>query len=108
MNPNDFYQQLLAHVGGLVRVLPSRDAMVPTGVAHLQGKTGLLLKVASSFPRAWGIPLVRVEVLIDGSIQSHAFVRDELELIGGEGSDGTDENTSQFSSPPSQPLRTEL
>jgi len=107
MNPTDFYQQLLAHVGGLVRVLPSRDAVVHAGVAHLQGKTGLLLKVVSCCKTSFG-PLVRVEVLIDGSIQSHAFARDELELIGGEGSDGTDENTSQFSSPPSQPPRTEL
>ena len=82
MNPADFYQQLLAHVGGLVRVLPSRDAMVPTGVALLEGKTGLLLKVVSCSRTSWG-PLVRVEVLIDGSIQSHAFARDELELIGG-------------------------
>jgi len=107
MNSADFYHQLLAHVGGLVRVLPSRDAMVPTGVALLEGKTGLLLKVVSCSRTSFG-PLVRVEVLIDGSIQSHAFARDELKLIGGEGSDGTDENTSQFSSPPSQPLRTEL
>ena len=80
MNPIDFYQQLLAHVGGLVRVLPSRDAMVPTAVAHLQGKTGLLLKVVRSFPWPRG-PLVRVEVLIDGSIQSHAFAREEIEII---------------------------
>jgi len=107
MNPTDFYQQLLAHVGGLVRVLPSRDAMVPTGVALLEGKTGLLLKVVNCCTMSCG-PLVRVEVLIDGSIQSHAFAREELKLIESEGSDGTDENTSQFSSPPSQPLRTEL
>ena len=81
--------------------------MVPTRALHLEGKTGLLLKVVSCCRTSFG-PLVRVELLIDGIVQSRAFTRDELELIGGEGSDGTDENTSQFSSPPSQPLRTEL
>jgi hypothetical protein len=81
--------------------------MVPSSVALLEGKTGLLLKVVSCCRTSFG-PLVRVEVLIDGSIQSHAFSRGELKLIESEGSDGTDEITSQFSSPPSQPLRTEL
>jgi hypothetical protein len=55
--------------------------MVPISVALLEGKTGLLLKVVNCCRTNFG-PLVRVEVLIDGSIQSHAFARDELELIG--------------------------
>ena len=74
-------QQLLAHVGGLVRPYKSRAPHWCAGPPH-DGKVGLLLSAES-----WSIhsSMVKVELLIDGSVRVCDFFVSELELIGADG-----------------------
>jgi hypothetical protein len=69
-------QQLLAHVGGLVRPYKSRS--YGDAPPH-DGKVGLLL---SAEPWSIHSSTVRVELLIDGSVRVCDFYVSELELIG--------------------------
>jgi hypothetical protein len=72
-------QLLQAHVGGLVRPYKSRS--YGDAPPH-DGKVGLLLGA-----KPWSIysSMVRVELLIDGSVRVCDFFVSELELIGGAG-----------------------
>jgi hypothetical protein len=97
MSEYHFHSRLKSHVGGLVRL----DAVEALG--SIRGTIGILLKYHPDVSGG-----ARVELLIDGRIRSTFLFEEEIELIESEGSDGTDEITSQFSSPPSQSLRTEL
>ena len=97
MSEYHFHSRLKSHVGGLVRL----NAVEALG--SIRGTIGILLKYHPDVSGG-----ARVELLIDGRIRSTFLFEEEIELIESEGSDGTDEITSQFSSPPSQSLRTEL
>jgi hypothetical protein len=99
MSEYHFHSRLKSHVGGLVRL----DAVEGDALGSIRGTIGILLKYHPDVSGG-----ARVELLIDGRIRSTFLFEEEIELIESEGSDGTDENTSQFSSPPFQPLRTEL
>jgi hypothetical protein len=74
-----FLQQLISHVGGLVRVRMGAWVPLQAPTREFDGKIGLLMKV---FPAAKRFGARRVELLIDGRIVKQNFYPEELEFLG--------------------------
>jgi hypothetical protein len=72
-----FREQLQSHIGGLVRVRLTSMGAWTRILRDFNGKIGLLVRVDDLGPSRW-----RVDLLIDGSIETLVFYTGDLELLG--------------------------
>ena len=79
-----FYEQLQSHVGGMVRVV--RGVRQPI-FGELVGEIGILLSAEGR--RYWNslLSLVRINLLIGGSVRTLDLLESEFELIDAEAED---------------------
>jgi len=77
MPKTSFREQLQSHIGGLVRVRLTSMGAWSRVLRDFNGKIGLLVRVDYLGPTRW-----RVDLLIDGSIETIVFYTGDLELLG--------------------------